>query len=173
MNSLWIFIFTVAAFLTLNLSSKAQDVEKINDTELTEVKRRSLALMAHVTPQSKNTLSLSVLELAEGIARWGTLFNNNEVVALVNLTPKPKSDLYDYPPSHLSFLIWDQSQWQFRQYLGNADHVEVHHRKATPTHIVTGSSQVGRYAAVYSSWEYSPMTKNLDSTNWADNGKVI
>ena len=170
MNPVWIFTFIVAVFSTLNLSSKAQDIEKIKDTELADIKRRSLAILADVVPQSKNTSSFSVLELNDGTVRWGNLFNKNEVVALVNLKPRPKDNFFDFPPSHLSFLIWDQSQWRFHQYLGNADHVEIHHRKASPAHIVTGFSQVERYGAEYSSWEYSPATKNLVSTNWTENG---
>ncbi|WP_395749162.1 hypothetical protein [Prosthecobacter sp.] len=135
-----------------------------------EAERRCLEMLANVAPARTNTPGTATTMLfADGEARWGTFFSKDETVALVTFH-RPPQDEYDYPPHWLSFLVWKDGRWRYRQLLGSAQIFDIYRRKDMGLQIVQGFIRTERHGGEQSSWRYDDKSARLVPTGLDDWG---
>ncbi len=163
-------------FVLLSLLSamvlRAADDEPVPDEkpDAAAVEKQCIEMLANVTPVTPRLAQkATVMNFPDGRAMWGSLFDKNEVVALVSFHRSP-NDVFDYPPNWLSLLAWQGGRWQFRQLLGNASSFDIHRRTYSGLQIVQGYCQTERHSGEQSSWKYDAKTKRLVTTGLDDWG---
>jgi hypothetical protein len=129
-----------------------------------QAERRCLEMLANVAPARTNTPgAVTTMLFPDGEARWGTLFSKDETVALVSFH-RPREDVFDYPPHWLSFLVWKDGRWSYRQLLGSAQSFDICRRKDLGLQIVQGFCRTERHGGEQSSWRYDEKSARLVPT---------
>ncbi len=148
--------------------------------EIAEIKKKAQPLLINVVPCTsppsvpyarQPDQPVAKLETKAGTVQWGNLFASNETSALVNLTPvkSDEDELGEVAPKYLCMFVWKSDRWMFRQFLGNAYNLSVHHRRDWPAAFLQGSRKTGRYEGDHLSWFYDPGSGQLIETkfeNW-------
>jgi len=105
--------------------------------------------------------------LPGGSVRWGTLFQRDEVDALVLLSGPPPVDETDFTCGVLCLLNWRKDHWEFRQTLGPQTDYELRHRSLWPQHIVQATRRADVAGNVdRTSWRYDDKPRQFVPTGW-------
>jgi hypothetical protein len=167
-----IFIFLLIS--SLKADDETMQLPPPTAEQLKAIQEKSLSLLRDISPADSSVKTMKTMAVDSGTIYWGSLFDPNEVVALVNLAPeKPGTGDAEADnmwrecwPCYLSLCAWEKGHWVYRQYLDNAHSLVCHERKDSPKHFVQASRKTGRYEGDFLSWYYDPKTKNLVRTNY-------
>jgi len=164
MNALRRLLLAPALLIGLGRGALAQDEENphalrsLPPDEQRAVVARAAALLQEVRPAApgKERREWKVIERAEGTVHWGNFVRAGEVAALVNVKEQIAQDRAEAganpPAQYLCYYIRRKGRWEFRQFLGNADHLEIHYRRDQPSVFLQGSFRTGRYDGENVSW---------------------
>jgi hypothetical protein len=161
---------TMLALLSAVGCMAAEDDPSEMQPDHAAVERRCLEMLANVAPaRTTSPGAMTTMLFPDGQACWGALFSKDETVALVSFH-RPRGDEFDYPPHWLSFLVWKDGRWSYRQFLGIAQSFDIYRRKDLGLQVVQGFCRTERHGGKQSSWRYDDKSARLVPTGLDDWG---
>jgi hypothetical protein len=169
-----LFLFLLSLVVSLKADDGTTQFPPPTADQRKAIQEKSLSLLRDLAPASSSDRTMKTMAIDGGQIYWGNLFDQKEVVALVNLAPeKPQTGDEETAsmwrecwPCYLSLCSWERDHWVYRKYLDNAHSLVFHDRNDSPRHFVQASRKTGRYEGDFLSWYYDPKTKTLVRTNY-------